>query len=205
MNSVALRLAERACIGALHPTSSELRMSESEVPESNDVELNTNSQPLSPSSFASDSQGGPRELLAEFDDILEYARGVSGVGNSGDLSSSAIHQIGGPGVDIHGVGLLPLPVNAHQASILPKSATIGDSISNEWFFEPTALRFENPAWQGSAVPRPLLDAIAEDLTLPAGAICFTSLRGLFVTGPRGNLAQHLRSLGSGNAERRAGA
>lgn len=135
----------------------------------------------SPSLGSSDSDLDLSELAT----ILNDAHGAENVA-TGDFASAAVHRIDGPGVEVIGLGLLPLPVGVPVAAALPQPAS-GTS-ANEWLIGPAGVRFENPAWRGG-VPRKLLDEVSSAVSVPEGTTCMASLTGLLIAGPGGDLAR----------------
>ena len=106
-------------------------------------------------------------------------RPISGCGVS---SSSSL--MSGPGVEIVGAGLLPLPVDAGVYSAFIRRAS--EPSRPEWSIKPDCLLFKNPVWEGGRVPGVFIDAVARDAGAPSGAAIVASLRGLLVTGPGGS-------------------
>lgn len=130
--------------------------------------------------------GSANGVTSAIQDIVQRACAVSASEGSGDLTSSGVHLGRGPGVRVDGLGLLPLPMNAHLFSAL-QAPRGGDA---DLVIDPSHLRFDNPQWQG-CVPAQFIDAVARDCGMPMGATCAASLRGLFVAGPGGGLAHRI--------------
>ena len=132
------------------------------------------------------SGDGSAHGVAAIQDIVARARTGSAIEGSGDLMSSGAHLGRGPGVRVDGLGLLPLPINAHLYSALQAQHS-GDA---DLVIDPSYLRFDNPQWQGG-VPAQFLDAVSRDCGIPTDATFTASLRGLFVAGPGGGLAHRI--------------
>lgn len=125
--------------------------------------------------------------------------------------SSSLSLMSGPGVEIVGAGLLPLPVDAGIYSTLPRRASepprlgpdapqwrAGSKLPPERSIKPDCLKFQNPAWQGGRVPGTLIDAVARGAGAPTGTTVVTSLHGLLVTGPGGSLITRINQPGACN-------
>ena len=128
-------------------------------------------------------------VTSAIEEIVFRVHDASSCEASGDLISSAVQICRGPGVEVTGVGLLPLPVNDLVFSAFQQvggCATPADAV-----FVPASLRFENREWQGGRVPAPFITAALADVGIPAGMTCVASLRGLLVTGPGGSPAHRL--------------
>lgn len=128
--------------------------------------------------------GAADELSSELDDLVSRSRKGTAGGASGELVSSGVHELAGPGLEVVGLGLLPLPVDANVFAALQR---LGSTSLAELIAEPSGLGFANPSWRGS-VPAPILHAVTKDLAVPAGATCAATLRGLFISGPGGDVS-----------------
>lgn len=128
------------------------------------------------------------EPMAEFTSELEALVSCEGSADvaSGELASSAFHLLEGPGLEVAGLGLLPLPVDVNIFTALQRLS--GAAPSTEILIEPSGICFKNPSWQHGRVPAAFLDALSRDFAVPSGAHCTATLRGLSVAGPGGDFA-----------------
>ena len=124
------------------------------------------------------------QLSAAIEQVVSLTRDA----HFGELVSSAAMLCTGPGMEVAGAGLLPLPVGHLVFAELQRARGVAKCI--EILLEPACLRFENPSWQGGRVPALVLGAVSRGFGIPSGA-CVATLRGLLITGPGGNVAHRI--------------
>jgi hypothetical protein len=116
-------------------------------------------------------------------DLEGLAESAAAEGGAGDFVSSRRHVGEGPGVEVVGFGLLPLPVNADVVASLRSAVGSNHPLKSELEVPAASLRFANAAWDSGRVPPSILSAIAEDLEVPEGATCAATLSKLVVSAP----------------------
>ncbi len=134
-------------------------------------------------------------------ELTDFAENLVAEGCSGEFISTCSHIIDGPGIEIAGFGLLPLPAEVNVVTALQKVACA--SPLSEFAIPASRISCANPAW-GKGPPA-ILDVISRDLEVPQRSTCFAVLSKLLVSGPgEGDLTQQVLSDASEQGEKLAG-
>jgi hypothetical protein len=129
---------------------------------------------------ASDARNDRDTLASDRRGVINRAMSES---CNGDFVSVGLHE-SGTGLQLRGLGLIPLPINEHIAAEvdrISRSTRVGGTVPSCIVADASLVSFSNPSW-GGVVPNSILEAVRRDLDTPSSCSYSATLYKLIIWG-----------------------